>query len=804
MAETPSTEKLLLDRINRSINSIIAFVSSLGFLYIFPLLPVGGNYIIPSIISLLIALLSFQGKMDLGFKIFYILSYLALLLNIFYVYRGLDLLIFMNISFLTILYLIVSSFTVKPTIKFIVFLSAALTLHPTFFVFSIPLIILTIALERIDAKTATSVVLLFLAIYTPFVLAMNLANIVYQSSFMGSEVLPSYSILTVPYTNIYGGYSDILGKGSPLKLPIDLVPPVSNIWDFIIKFTSGASGKTGPMNNVVAGLNEFLDKIGVKMDARTLFSFSRLREWINIILGGLNFSLLNYIVIHFILMVMISVSIGVILAIGMFLIYSDFINRRFIGLLEKKFPPFRLLSTIISVTVLTALTIWLINSMKDPLMYRTDITLEGTAGLYSILFVLGLGSVISIRDYLEYRITQLDQLKKRLREVHESLIDKYDLFTLKYKRLKAETGLDVPEKIVVDKLYEGAENMVAAALRSSSINDLKDSIKKIRALSGEIERRSRTLELEIRSKTKTLLDIYNMVLTQLRRLGYEHEQLEKMKPIEVKLEDMGFEETIKTYNYARQLFLNLVDIVLEKYSRVIEALSKLIPEVEEIYTVPNKESFKRDYMILDLFVRRSLLGLHATFSERYREMCGKIAGVFGMEVEEKFKNVLNADLFIKVLDEAVEKLAGELSEYRKRIEGFNNLVYTLVKESGIDPSLIRTESSAYIEAMGRLEKRLRSWRSGEDLYRLAREYTELRKKLLEAMERDKVLIKAASVFPQVERYVKKLLEKKKRVHLEDIPLREEYSRFFVKLFTLKNLEYTFDSSGMIVRRREVV
>ncbi|MCD6529314.1 hypothetical protein J7L06_03395, partial [Candidatus Bathyarchaeota archaeon] len=145
MAETPSTEKLLLDRINRSINSIIAFVSSLGFLYIFPLLPVGGNYIIPSIISLLIALLSFQGKMDLGFKIFYILSYLALLLNIFYVYRGLDLLIFMNISFLTILYLIVSSFTVKPTIKFIVFLSAALTLHPTFFVFSIPLIILTIA-----------------------------------------------------------------------------------------------------------------------------------------------------------------------------------------------------------------------------------------------------------------------------------------------------------------------------------------------------------------------------------------------------------------------------------------------------------------------------------------------------------------------------------------------------------------------------------------------------------------------------------------------------------------------------------
>ena len=804
--ESLPTEKLLLEKMDKIINSVIAFITSYGFLYIFPLLPVGGNYIIPFIISLFIALLSFQGKVDLGFNIFYIISYIALLFNIVYVYRGLSLLMYMNIALLTVLYTIVPSFAVKPAVRFVVLLAVALTLHPSFFIFSIPLIILTIALERIDFKTAMSIVLLFLAIYTPFALAMNLANILYQSSFVKGGVVPSYSILTVPHTDIHGGYSDIINKGSPLKLPIDLVPLTTNIWDFIVKFISGITGKFDTSNNVVIGLNAFLQKIGVNRTAETLFSMQQLRNWFTAVLSGKEpYSFLSsYIITHFVLILLISISIGIILAIGMFLTYSDFINRRIIGFLEEKFPPFRLLSTIISVTILTALTVWLISSLKDPLMYKTDISLGGVAGFYSILFALGAGSIISVRDYLEYRIMQISELKRELSKVYEAFTEKYRVFTTRYDYLKKEAELEVPEKIVVDKLYEDAKSLVDSALRSSSISDLESSIKKVNAMSDELESRIRALEFEIKSRVKTLFDIYNTVLTQLKRLGYKHERLEGLEPLEVELKEKGFKETIETYNHVKQLFLSLVSTVLEKYNNVITALSKLIPEVKEAYSVPSGESFKRDYMVLDLFVRRSLLGLYATFNERYKEICRKIASVLEIEVTSELENVLNADLFVNTLNVAVEKLAEELEDYRTRIKGYNDLVYTLIKGSGIDPSLIRTESSAYIESMERLEKRLKSWSSGEDLYRLAREYIELRKRLLEALEKDQVLIRVASVFPQVEKYTKKLLEARKSVHLEDIPLKEEYSKFFVKLFTLKNLEFAVDSSGMIVRRRGVV
>ena len=128
-------EKALLDRIYRILDSVIAFISSYTIFFIYPLLPIGGNYVLPLVISLMIGILVFQGREGVAVKIFYLFAATVIILNIASVYSTLQLLLPIQLLLVLIAFSSATLLNARPSTVFLTFLAASLPLHPTLFIF---------------------------------------------------------------------------------------------------------------------------------------------------------------------------------------------------------------------------------------------------------------------------------------------------------------------------------------------------------------------------------------------------------------------------------------------------------------------------------------------------------------------------------------------------------------------------------------------------------------------------------------------------------------------------------------------
>ncbi|RJS74896.1 hypothetical protein CW710_00560 [Candidatus Bathyarchaeota archaeon] len=807
-------EKALLDRIYRILDSIIAFIASYTIFFIYPLLPIGGNYVLPLVISLMIGILVFQGREGVAIKLFYLFAAAVVILNIVSVYSALQLLLPVHMLLALIAFSLALLLNARPSTIFLTFLAASLPLHPTLFIFSIPVLILTMALERVNIRSAFSIALVFTMICAPFILAMNLAN----PYFVDNQ--PVYRVFSIPNTNFHGSYSYILGR-STYDRPIPLITPAQSLWELMAR-VFGVSETVSDENWAMAkGLNDLksiycrIHGCVIDIDGRSIFSPDFAPYWMRALTGDpseismfMRF-VLSYLLTLFIIILLIGGVIGVALILGGFI--KNLIAMR----LEKIYPKIKTFSTLFSVVLFFLITIYLIDALGAPLSYTTNLTFMSGGFQYMMVFTIAFGTLISLRDYYEDNLREVLRLKAEIVDISILFKKQYEHFSERCKTLRTKAGIEPSEAIIARKIFESVESDVKRAETVTTASVLRSIATSIRDKHSNLKKLMDRIETDVKLRIKALIELHITVSNELKEIGFKLDAvIEKFKekhpeadvekiiePAEVEVEKLDFDEALDKYEEVRGNFLDFAKLTILRYNSVLDSLGKLIPEAYLTHPSITIDNIEEDPFNLDIFIRRTLISLSNSYEKKYLELLEKLSKLLGIELDEEFRNIFNVDIFIRKIDEKIENMTSEINEILDRIDRLNELVKDILKGSGIESVFMKTESHAYVEELKKMRDALLNWRNGDELFSTLTMYLELRRGLEDSLEKDKVLADVASIFPILERYVKDVVKRYGKIDVRDIPLTESHLTVFVNLFVQKNYEYLVNQFGVIMPRR---
>ena len=806
-------EKALLDRIYRILDSVIAFISSYAIFFIYPLLPIGGNYVLPLVISLMIGILVFQGREGAAVKIFYLFAVTVIILNVASVYSALQLLLPIQLLLVLIAFSSATLLNARTSTVFLTFLAASLPLHPTLFIFSIPVLILTMAFERMKARSALSIALVFTMICTPFIIAMNIAN----PHFVENQ--PVYRVFSIPSTSFHGSYSYLLGRGSRDR-PIPLITPAQSLWELMAR-VFGVSKTTYGENQVMAEGLDDLKRVYcrthgcfIDIDAESIFSPSFASYWMHALTDDSNEIamfmrfVLSYILTILIIVLLIGGVIGVSLVLGGFI--RDLIAVR----LEKIYPRIKAFSSLFAVVLFFLITVYLVEALGAPLSYTTDLTFAGGGFQYTMSFTIVFGALISLRDYYEDNLREVLRLKTEIMDVGALFKKLYEHFSEKCKALRTKAGIEPSEVIVARKLFESVESDVKRAETVTTAPILESIMASIRDKHSNLKKLMNRLETDVKLRIKALIELHSTIANELEEVGFKLDTaLEKfkekhswadieklLKPSEVKVEELDFDGALGKYAVVRDNFLDFAKVIILRYNSVLEALGRLIPEAHLTHPSISIDSIEEDPFSLDIFIRRTLISLSNSYEKKYLDLLEKISRLLDIELTEESKNIFNVDIFVEKVDEKIADMTAEIDEILDRIDRLNSLIKDILKGSGIESVFTKTESNAYAKELERMRDALLNWRSGDELFSTLTMYIELRRGLDESLKKDKVLADVASIFPILERYVKDAIRRYGKIDVRDIPLTESHLTVFVNLFVQKNYEYSVNQFGVIMPR----
>lgn len=817
MEKTSSSlpEEYLLKRIHKIVSSGIAFISSYTVFFIYPLLPIGGNYILPLIISLVIGMLVFRGREKTALGFFYTLTFIAVILNITSVYTSLQVLLQLQLFLVLTMFLISAIMFTKPNVIFLTYLAVSLLLHPTFFIFSIPILVLTISLEKIDIRSVVSITLVFTMMYSPFALAMNLAN----PMFSGDQ--PIYRLFSIPHTNFHGSRSLILGE-SDLSKPISLMTPALSLWELVARLIGVSEIVSNESLTIVEGLNKMINKysqihgLNIVADAETLFSSASSFSWFTVLIEeGTEVNMLlrfiaSYVLTLFAVILMIAFSI--VLALFLEGFAKDLIAKK----LEKIFPKMKIFSTLLLSMLFLTITLYFVDALQAPLSYVTSMTFGGIAFQYNIFFTAIFALLISLRDFYDMKIEEILKLKSSILDAWLRFKTVYLNFSKKCEELRNNIGIDVPEAIAAEKIYESVKSDVKRAEAVTTLPVLRSIVTSIEDKRLNLEKFMEKIETDIKLRLKALNELHNALVSELENAGFNLDNVinrlkenypwinveELIKPSIINVEKLTFEQAIGEYGKTRKNFINFSKVLILRYRQILGSLERLMPEVRSTYPPLTPENVEEDPLNLDIFVKRTVISL-INYSERYLRLIERLSKLLNIEVKDEFKNIFKADAFIDIVDERLSKILQEINETVNGIEKLNVLISEILQGSGVEPTFTKTESHTYVEELKKMEKSLLNWKSGEELASILTMYLELKDGLKEALEKDRILAETASVFPYLELYVKDAVKRYGKIHVSDLPLMESHLMVFISLFVQKNYEYSIDRTGLIMLRGEV-
>lgn len=808
-------EELLLKRINRIVNSIIAFISSYTVFFIYPLLPIGGNYILPSMISLVIGILVFRGREKIAVGLFYTFTFIATVINISSVYISIQILLQLQLLLVLAMFLISAIMFTKPNVIFLTFLAASLLLHPTLFIFSIPILVLTISLEKMDIRSVIFITLVFTMMYAPFALAMNLAN----PLFSGDQ--PVYRLFSIPHTNFHGSHSLMLGE-SDLSKPISLMAPARSLWELIAELMGVSEMVPGESLAIVEGLNKMIDRysrihgLNITANAEILLSSTSLFEWLNIFIKedvGVNL-ILRFLASYILTLFAVILTIAFSIVIALFLegLTRNLITRR----LEKIYPKMKVFSTLLLSILFLTITLYFIDALQAPLSYVTVMSFGGVAFQYNIFFTAFFALLISLRDFYEMKIEEILQLKSKIMDAWTRFQSLYSDFSKKCEELRNSVVIDVPEAVVAEKIYESVKSDVKRSEAITTLPVLKSIFTSIEDKRLSLEKFMEKIETDIKLRLKALNELQSALISELENVGFNLSSVinrlkesrpwmnveELIKPPTINIAELTFEKAISNYGKTRENFIGFSRILVLRYGQILNSLERLMPEVHSTHPTLSPENVEKDPLSLDIFVKRTVISL-INYSEKYLRLVEKLSKLLNIEVKDEFKNIFKADAFMETVNAKLSKIVSEINETIDGIEKLNVLISEILQGSGVDTTFTKTGSYTYVEDLKKIEKSLIDWKSGEELASTLTMYLELKTGLEEALEKDRVLAETASVFPYLEMYVKDAIKQYGKIHVSDLPLMESHLMAFISLFTQKNYEYSIDRSGLIMLRGEV-
>jgi tetratricopeptide (TPR) repeat protein len=743
--------KKLRKKIDNYVTSALFFVSIVVTSILIPFLPVGGFYILPILLGLILAILNYRGFLTISkyIMLYYVIA--TLLLQVFVSFYSLELYnsvdksyIISELAFVLVGIVLLPIF-LKPVNGFSIavgWLATALLVYPKTFAIGIALIIIASLYQQLLTKSSLAVPLIVAILYQPFLIAATLANVsgisnayvfpLISIKYVSPNVSPSnMSVLLMPTNNVT--------DQDALKNPIYLLAPLNDVsgYNFLMPVF---------LNYYISTAKSFSSPISLIKSIWLLISSDYIAQLFIIIV----FSITSFLAAE-----------------GM-----NILNRYFLSPDRGKIAKwFNYLQPAIFALLLSVLFVYIVSQSSIPLNYTTSFKFTYTILLGTFGSVIIGGIMLSAEEIYISRKANEVIIRGRIREKLK------DFESIKKKfidEIQKVSSIVRDKKFYYDEPLNNIEKEVKVITKDIDKMNLENLHKTYKLMENTIEYVN-NLELKF----------INEVIEHARNssLKYNFMAEEMSQILGVKFEALptifsSLEEAINYFEIAYEHYESFSKTLVHVYTNVVNAMFRLFPE-----DTPNPEQLNSSYLLSDIenlinYYLKPIISGESTLFENFRDkICEKI------NIGCKY-TIVNVDKFLEEILKWTEAQIKELESYKNMISSLRNTISEIVM---IEQSYaILQEEEKIVPDIEVQINRLKEWSNAQSFLEAIEEQAKLLPRIKDAIEKDKVQIVTLSIYRLVERYIEDLIKVKEYIEPNDVPLEPQAATLAMKYMAMLN------------------
>lgn len=760
------------ERVDDYVTSALVFASIMATALALPVLPLGGNLVLPVVVAVISTVLNLRGRKEVVKVILTYYLVLTLTVQSFFSFAPLipryPELYLGQLAFLLILAFVVAPIVAKWASPFSIALGLLVgtgLVYPDSLPLALAGLVLAVVYSR-DVGRAGQVILISVLLIEPFITAATASNGLGNMAFEALKL----DYVTLNFYNTSSGTSLQGIQGSASFHPVNGTFVRSSLQYPVYLFGGARDLDT-----------EFL----------TIAStFRVLGNEVSLSPGVLGRGLAELVGFFYV-----AIAVGAVLAVASILsvegvrtlsrLYSKVEGTSLGGYLAIAEPA-------IYSSLFSLLLIYLVSQMSIPLDYLTSVGfnypfLLGTFGTSA----LG-GGAISVREWYVSRKAEEMRLRRRIMELAEEFRRRKAKVLASLEALRETVKeRDFPYSNLFRNLGEEVEREVEGVERVG-LEVLRSRLRRVEELTREAEQLRRNMEYEVLNFVRSRVLRYNALASEAERLTGLSVQRLSENPFD------SLDRVIQNYGSAYAVYRDLSTKLTEVYESLNRALSRLMPkDVARVESPPPSDSLEGLENLVNSYLKPMLEGVAEEEFSKYVGEFSKLTGI-----PPNF-TIREADKFLTELQRWIESEVGKLDGMLAQVRELETIASNLLS-FGQNYTPMRSTSSVAPEIED-FTKRLRNWADLEELSETLREYREyLLPKLQEALKSDQLQIEVTSTFKAVERYLLDQLGNREAIEVENVPLSREAAITSLQLFVNSHPhEYSLEVKERALGRREV-
>ncbi|MGC8726224.1 MAG: hypothetical protein ACP5RS_06595 [Thermoplasmata archaeon] len=769
------TEKYLM--------AFLIFILPLVVSISLPLFPLGGNFVIPIILSLILVVLYFNSYEYLVKYIIVIYVMLSVIIqglvvysNLYYINQQEIRMFYITIleisiiiaSFILITYIVIKTDLITITFGSIV---GVFILIPGMLPIGLGLLIIFVLyMKAIHNKKFFNLVMVFVIamfIVQPFIVAMNVSNTNINSNTTAYFlVTPNiYYLHGATQGNISNVSATVSNSGfylkSPLEKPIYLLGSSNDILSeyktiSMLSYPSKSSNSTG---------NQIYNSIST-------ISFYSLDLLVAIIIFLFSLLISDEVFSH-----------------GLTSLYKDKKEENFTGLDEIIIKH----EWLIQSALLGVVFIVFLSAVQIPLDFKTQVG-------FNLPFIIGTIFISLIGGYsIDWYDSYLKNLIKKEKLVKEI---KYKISELENNSEDLITEINNVKKYINDvSITDNKIRQISKSLED--IKNIKENVDSAAYISLKQYKEviDKTLGDFDKLKNKYRSELYNVIRNDLNMYNNMIKTKYLDKYINIKydvIEYTGIDDLNKLlsiHDMANNNAHKISKNIKERYSTLVNALSKMFPDkissdipefgdmapgnIIEFFNVVYKEKCEM-------------------VKEEYKKAISELKSM-GYKISSLDEDVCYSDIFYENFRVYLKDTVKELEEYKNSVKLIRESFERVIQDNEITNNI---SSTSHVQSIIDSKiNQLSEWKNLHYAVSSLLEYKLQYEKIIkDNVMKDKLSILNLDLYFVIEDYVKDMLENKKYISLNDIPLSEEFAKIFVKFFKDRNVMYKINEINNTIEK----
>ena len=710
-----------------------------------PILPVGGNYIVPILAAILISILVYEAPLGGKTALVYF-AFFSVIVESIFAYGTLPPGIMLaEFIILFIIIIFVLPFLIRRSDSVALgfgVLAGALLIFPPTLPFGIAMLVLYAIYSRNLRDTAKSIVTALL-MYQPVGLAMNVtnkANLIFASAkifyitHFGSGTLSSI-ISGSTFSTVSASWS------SASLLPIYLMGAVKNI--------------TLEFGVISTGIHDIISFKGYS----TLASgFSTMGTYS-----------LDLIIIGIVLGVILIIA-GVVLTL-MAKTYKGK-DPEDLNLFSKMFKDYEIPMFAL---ILSLLILFMISQLSIPLSFTTDLamTMPFLLGTVAVSVAGGFGiseyeiyvnraiEAVQLRDRIRNRYASFNNSKRKFEDTVLSRID---------ETVKENIG---PYAHISERLTSDFDNDLRS-IDGDSLTTLRTKAKNANGYCDELKNKQDVAVNQIIAFMRGELMRFNLILPKIEDITGLHFEGPKEEDIRT------LDDYIIAYVEITRLSFDVSSKLSDVYMESSKALARMFPdEVPKIEKpAPGHSSFD-----VETIINNYIQPLYTNLEDKFDSYRNSFSDLLPINRDEY--RISNCSSFLSILDSEISKIIKYLDETILQADYLNSIIERITKEE-IDTG-VQSETSKIIAVVESQKEKFSSWQNAAMLLDDLQDYmNNVKRRIEEAVNLDRTYISTLSLYSFLEEYIMDAVRSRGKIQFEDIPLNREFSKRAVDIFIRRN------------------